>query len=311
MAPCIRGLHRSEAGGPWISWRSCDEQYRRVTGNTGLTIDSCSGSHADMLKRPTIGSPLQALLLGAFSSLSVVGCAEEPPEPNALAITPVLGPAAEGGDPASGRIWQDVLASWPREGRLENLYPGPTVQSAMDHWMLGQQPLTMMPDIGRPVMEKVRAFNDRLIALDGAWGVLPEPDAVRAQAIRGFRKTLWSDARLAVAEQDAGRLVDILVVFATCPRIAHAFDASADGLMSTLGLVDGFVWAMADAVEDGFDIQLDAPQCERIRAAASWVELEAPFGIPAAEDVRRLAILNHYEDLTRPRIRALLDRLCD
>jgi len=244
------------------------------------------------------------------SMFGVGGCEQAPPDPATLAAMSVTGPAAEGGNAAHGQVWQDALAAWPREGNLSVLYGQPTVQGRMDAWMMGQVPPSPLPEVGGPVMEKVRAFNDRLIDLDGAWGAMPEPATIRSMAMRGIRKTLWSDVRLAVAEGDVDRLVDVLVVMATTPRVSHAYDSTADGVLATIGLIDGFTWAMGDATTPGFDIELDDAQCERLRQAASWVEVSDAFGVAPPEDTRRASILEQYETRTRPRVRELLDALC-
>jgi hypothetical protein len=250
------------------------------------------------------GSVLLLALLGQ------VGCEPAPPDPAELAAMPILGSAGEGGDAAAGAVWQEALASWPREGNLSVLFGDPSVQAQMDRWMMGQMPPSTLPEIGIPVMEKVRAFNDRLIELKGGWGPLPEPGAIRSMAVRGLRKTLWSDARMAVAEGDVDRLVDVLVVMATLPRVSHAYDATADGVLMTVGLVDGLTWAMADATADGFDIELDSSQCDRLRQAASWVEMSDAFGVAPPGDAQRASVIEQYETRTRSRARQLLSALC-
>ncbi len=256
----------------------------------------------------------RAAVRGSLSLLTVLvlsaGCEQAASDPATLAEQSILGPAGQGGDPAAGAVWQEALEAWPRDGNLSVLYGEPKIQGQMDAWMMGQVPPAAVPDIGVPVMEKVRAFNDRLIDLDGGWGAMPDPSAIRGMAVRGIRKTLWSDARLAVAEGDEDRLVEVLVVMATLPRVSHAYDATANGVLVTLGLVDGFSWAMGDATRPGFDIELDAAQCERLRKAASWVEVEDAFGAAAPEDARRASILDQYETKTRPKVRELLAALC-
>jgi hypothetical protein len=247
------------------------------------------------------------LVLALFG---LVGCEEAPPDPAALAAMSVIGPAGEGGDPGAGAVWQEAFESWPREGNLSVLFGDPEVQGQMDLWMMGQMPPSAVPEIGLPVMVKVRAFNDRLIALDGGWGSLPAPDAVRAMAVRGIRKTLWADARAAVAEGNVDRLVDVLVVMATLPRVAHAYDATAAGVLATVGLADGFTWAMGDATTEGFGIELDPSQCARLRKAASWLESPDAFGVPQPGDEQRASVLKQYEERTRTRARQLLTQLC-
>jgi hypothetical protein len=223
----------------------------------------------------------------------------------------VAGPAASGGDSSHGAVWQQAFVAWPKEGNLSTLYGSPNVQAQMEPWLMGQVPPSPLPDIGAPVMEKVRAFNDRLIALDGGWGPVSEPQAFRAMSVRGMRKTLWSDARLSVAEGDVDRLVDLLVVMATLPRVAHAYDASPEGLLMTIGLADGFTWALRDAMAEGFGITLDSTQCDRVREAAAWMDVEGAFGVAFPEDGRRVALLEEYESRTRPRARELIAALCD
>ncbi len=257
-------------------------------------------------RRAALSGPLLLVMSLAF----VTACEQAPTDPAVLAAMSVTGPAAEGGSADAGAVWQEAFARWPQEGNLAVLYGSPHVQGQMDAWMMGQVPPAAVPEIGVPVMEKVRAFNDRLIELDGGWGTMPEPDSIRAMAVRGIRKTLWADARLAVAEGDVDRLVNVLVVMATLPRVSHAYDSTASGLLVTIGLADGFTWALGDALTPAFEIELDERQCERLRQAAAWVELPNAFGEASADDARRASVLEQYESRTRSKMRTLLGELC-
>lgn len=248
---------------------------------------------------------LLPLLLAAWP-----GCGPAEPDSVAEARKPLLGPAAEGGDEASAAVWQAALEAWPQSGNLAILFGEPAIQAAMDTWMRGEYPPASLPPQCEPVMEKVRAFNDRLIALDGGWGPPPNPSVIRSMAVRGMRKTLWADVRLAVAERDAERLTDLLVVMANLPRVGHTYDATARGVLDTVGLADGFSWGLRDATTPEFDIQLTDEQCARIRAAASWIDMDDAFGSPGPEDERRIAVLGTYEAQTRTRTRDTLAKLC-
>lgn len=251
-------------------------------------------------------------LVGVLSlaSLPSQGCEPAPPDPAALAASQVFGHAAEGGDAAAGEAWQAALEAWPSEGRLEMLYGDQAVQGQMDAWMMGQIPPQPLPELGRPVMERIRAFNDQLIALDGGWGPVPAPARIRDMSVRGMRKTLWADVRCAVAEREVDRLVDVLVVMATLPRVSHAYDASMRGLIATIGLMDGLAWALRDAATPQYEIEFDAAQCARLRAATAWIDRGDAFGTPDPEDARRLAALAQYEAKTLTQIRELLAVHC-
>lgn len=241
----------------------------------------------------------------------LASCEQSPPDPAEAASRSIVGPAGQGGDAAAGATWQAAFEAWPKEGNLAVLYGDPAVQGRMDAWMMGQAPPQPLPEVGKPVMERIRAFNDRLIALEGAWGPVPEPSKVRDMAIRGMRKTLWADARCAVAEEDVDRLVDVLVVMSALPRVAHAYDASVRGLVSTIGLVDGLTWALRDATTPRFDIELDASQCARLKAAIDWSEQSGAFGTAEPTDPMRSNALASFDDETLPRLRALLADHCD
>lgn len=267
-------------------------------------------SAASMTTIPELARRSTRLLIGACLAGLVAGCEPAPLEPGEAAARSIVGPAGDGGDAAAGAVWQAALEAWPKEGNLSVLYGAPHVQGRMDAWMMGQMPPQPLPEVGKPVMEKVRAFNDRLIALDGAWGAVPEPSKVRAMAVRGIRKTLWADARLAVAEEDADRLADILVVMATLPRVSHTYDASVRGLVATLGLVDGLTWALRDATTDRFEVELDPAACERLADAIAWAEAEAPFGVAEEQDPQRAKAIDGFERDTRVRLREMLAANC-
>ena len=263
-----------------------------------------------MNRIPRCGLALFRTCALVVAATLVAGCEQPPPDPNELANASVIGPAGVGGDVAAGAAWQTALEAWPREGNMAVLYGEPQVQGQMDAWTMGQVPPSPVPPAGVEVMNLVRTFNDRLIELDGGWGPLPDSAAIRGMAVRGIRKNLWADARLAVAEGDVDRLVAVLEVMAVAPRVSHVYDSTVAGLLMTIGLVDGFTWAMGDALAPGFDIELDDAQKSRVREAAAWLETEGAFGVASPEDVRRANVLNEYESKSRARAREMLGRLC-
>lgn len=258
--------------------------------------------------RHRVARPLAGSLLLALVALTA--CEQSPPDPAEAAARQIVGSAGQGGDATAAATWQAALEAWPREGNLAVLFGSPAVQARMDAWMMGQAPPQPLPDVGEPVMAKIRAFNDRLIALDGAWGSVPEPAKIRDMAVRGMRKTLWADARCAVAEQDVDRLVDVLVVMATLPRVSHAYDASVRGMIASFGLVDGLTWALRDATTPQYEIELDADQCARLKSAAAWIEQGDAFGAVDPDDPQRTSALSQYEADTRVRVREMLARHC-
>ena len=130
-------------------------------------------------------------------------------------------------------------------------------------------------------------------------------------AVRGIRKTLWADARLAIAEEDSERLADILVVMATLPRVSHAYDASVRGLVATLGLVDGLTWALRDATTDRFEIELDPAACARLTDAIAWANEASPFGVAEEQDPQRAKAIDGFERDTRVRLREMLSANCE
>lgn len=245
------------------------------------------------------------------TTLSLPACEQAPPDPAEAAARQIVGSAGQGGDPAAGAVWQQAFEAWPTEGNLSIVYGDPRVQAALDMWMMGQTPPRPLPEEGAQVLEKVRRFNDRLVDLDGAWGPIPDPSKVRDMSVRGMRKTLWFDARAAVAERNVDRLVDVLVVMANLPRVSHAYDASVRGLIATVGLADGLSWALRDAATPEFEIELDPEDCARLRQAAGWLDQNDAFGVADPElDPDRANVLAKYDGDTRVRVRETLGKHC-
>ena len=264
-----------------------------------------------------ITSPLHASRRGTAASivllasmiLSTIGCADEgvPEDP---ALKQVIGPAGQGGDPASGLAWQAVLVDWPKQGNLSILYSDPATQARFENWMDGARPLVAPPKEIHATLAKVQGFNARLIALDGDWGMMPDRKMVRAMSVRGLRKTLWADVRRAAVRGDAERATDLLVVMANLPRISHAYDGSVRGLLATVSASDSLGWAMKNVA--GEKVELDESQKARIRTATGWLDDPSPFGEADPEtDPRRVAVLGEFQRVTRPNLIEARSRLCD
>ena len=214
----------------------------------------------------------------------------------------------EGGNVEAGKVWQEALEAWPKEGNLSILYGSPTMQSKFENWM---RSLSKPDEALAPVFAKIAVFNDRLLALDGEWGPLADPDKVRSMAVRGMRKTLWSDLKVSVVEGDAARATGLLVVMCDLPRVCHAFDGTPRGLLATMGTCDGIGWAMRDMTYGG--LELDAGQKERILAASRWLEEPAPFGaaVDPETDARRATMLEQFDSKGKPAILAARAALLD
>ena len=243
----------------------------------------------------TFGGAFGWLLSAAFVVL--LGCGGS--EPVSMEDAEVFGSAAEGGVPEAGAVWQDVLARWPKEGNLSVLYGKPHIQGQFDAWMDGRQALSDPPETIQPVIARVQVYADPLRELDGRWGRIEDPDAVRSMAIRGMRKTLWADLRAAITSDDPERATDIMVVMCNLPRVAHAYDGSVRGLLSTIGTVDAIGWGMRDMAQAG--ISLDDRQVARLVAASAWLDEPAPFGRAMDEerDARRASVLAQFDASNR------------
>lgn len=254
------------------------------------------------------GAIAPVVLLG-FMSVFVMGCdggdgSEDP------ALRQVVGSAGRGGDPASALVWQAVLADWPKQGNLSILYGDPAIQARFENWMDGARPLVAPPEEIHATLDKIQVFNDRLIALDGGWGAIPDQEKVRAMSVRGMRKTLWADIRNAAVDGDAERATDLLVVMAGLPRVSHAYDGSVRGLLGTVSACDSLGWAMNNVA--GKDTGLDDAQKDRVRAALDWLDDAAPFGEADPEtDPRRVAVLGEYQRVTLPNLMKARARVCD
>ena len=241
-------------------------------------------------------------------TLLVVACGDSGSSTSSSVEGEIFGTAAEGGTAQAGTAWQSSLEVWPRQGNLSILYGSPRMQAEFENWLRG---LGTPGEELTPVFVKIREFNDPLIALDGGWGALPEPDKVRSMSVRGMRKTLWSDLRLAVVEGDADRATDVMVVMCNLPRVWHTFDGTTRGLLATLGTCDAIGWGMRDMSTGG--LELDEGQKSRIREASSWLDAPAPFGtvdVPE-DDPRRAEMLVQFRNQTLPPIMDARVRLLD
>lgn len=260
------------------------------------------GSAASMrrtARRHASGRTFDGALGWVLSAAFVVllGCGGS--EPVSMEDTEVFGSAAEGGVPEAGAVWQDVLARWPKEGNLSVLYGKPSIQGQFDAWMDGRQALSDPPETIQPVIDQVQLYADPLRELDGRWGRIEDPDSVRGMAIRGMRKTLWADLRAAITADDAERATDIMVVMCNLPRVAHAYDGSVRGLLSTIGTVDAIGWGMRDMAESG--LSLDDEQIARIATASAWLDEPTPFGraVDEERDARRASVLAQFDSSNR------------
>ena len=244
------------------------------------------------------------LLVGFFAG----GCEDGGSSTTSSGEKQVFGSAARDGSPEAGKVWQAALEAWPREGNLSILYGSPRMQAEFENWLRG---LSTPKEELMPVFEKIEQFNDRLLALDGAWGPLPDPDKVRAMAVRGMRKTLWSDLRFAVVRGDAERATEVMVTMCNLPRVCHAFDGTTRGLLATLGTCDAIGWGMRDISSGG--LELDEGQKSRLRAASSWLDAPSPFGtVDVPEDEpRRVEMLAQFRNQTLPPIMDARSRLLD
>ena len=195
-------------------------------------------------------------------------------------------------------MWQANLEVWPKQGNLSILFGSSRIQAEFENWM--RQAPTKPNEILMPVIQKVRSFNDSLIALDGGWGPLPDPEKVRAMAVRGMRKTLWADLRVSVAQGDVERVTDLLVLMCNLPRVQHAFNGSARGLLETVMSCDGIGWGMRDALEAR--LVFSDEQKAKIRKASSWLEKPDALGAVAdpESDPERARILDDFKKTSLP-----------
>ncbi|MCP4834439.1 MAG: hypothetical protein GY895_06690 [Phycisphaera sp.] len=249
-----------------------------------------------------------ALSLLVIATSSGLGCEKSGSSSATDGEAAVFGTAAKGGNVEDARVWQSAFEAWPKEGNLNILYGSPAVQSQFENWMR----TSGEPDeVLAPVFVKLEAFNDRLLALDGGWGPLTDPDKVRSMAVRGMRKTLWADLKISAVNGDASRATDLLVVMCNLPRVCHAFDGTPRGLLATMGTCDGIGWGMRDIKMAG--LELDADQKKRIEAASRWLEEPAPFGesLDPETDARRATMLEQFKSTGLPAILAVRSSLLD
>ena len=275
------------------------------------------GRHSVPLHPMNTTLPPAAMAAGRFIRLTVlllmavviVGCGGGGSQSSPDDVE-VFGSAAKGGNPEAGKVWQATLEAWPKQGNLSILYGTPNIQAEFENWMNVDEtrPLVKPSEMLLPVFEKLKAFDDPLIALKGGWGPLPEPDKVRGMSVRGMRKTLWADLRESIADEDTERVADLLVVMCNLPRVSHAFDGTTRGLIATLGTCDAIGWGMRDALVAGIDFSDE--QKTSIRKASSWLEKSDALGaVDPLEDPRRANILDTFQKKTLPRIMKIRSEL--
>lgn len=246
----------------------------------------------------TVNPRIQALML-LLAAILAIGCDGGGSSSASIDENEVFGSAAKGGTAEAGKVWQATLEAWPKQGNLSILFGSPRIQAEFENWM--RQRPTEPSDTLEPLFEKISGFNDSLIALDGGWGPLPNPDLVRAMAVRGMRKTLWADLRESVAREDVERVTELLVVMCNLPRISHAFDGTTKGLIDTVGTCNGVAWGMRDAAEARLVFNED--QKARIRAASKWLDQPDALGVADPElDPGRAKILNSFKTEYLPTI---------
>ncbi|RPG20413.1 MAG: hypothetical protein CBB69_003355 [Phycisphaera sp. TMED9] len=221
------------------------------------------------------------------------------------------GSAAQGGTVNGGLVWGDSLNRWPKDGNSQFVAGDSVIRSSFDLWLDSRQPPRMPDDEGVvKLLNDLRAFNMPLTDLNGDWGVPPKDVAIRTQAIRGIGKTLWADLRLALIEDDQDRVVEVIVVMANLPRIAHGYDGSNRGLIATLATVDSFGWGLTDVSRPREEIALTPEQCVRLRKATSWLEDSNAFDV-SMDDPAQQRIMERFMAETRPRLRSQIAALCD
>jgi hypothetical protein len=223
----------------------------------------------------------------------------------ATAATP---PAAS--DTPEGRAWGTALLAWPQQGDPGRLVKQPMHKSAYDLWNdIRIPPSQVVPE--EYVLEIIRVSKpliDPLHALNGGWAA-PVLDGGRLspRSIRGIAKTIWADVRLSILEDDHDRVIGDLVLLANLPRVARAANPSDRGLMPTLGVAGMFGWAMTDVLGSGASFTPTEEECVRLRAAASWLFDNEPFG--AISEANK-GSWGAYESRELPLLRRDFGKLC-
>lgn len=221
------------------------------------------------------------------------------------------GSAVKGGTTTGSSAWTAALQSWPKKGNSQIVASDSVVRSNFDQWLDARFPPVPPRDPQVVVLvEDLRVFNTPITDLAGEWGVPDSGAEIRPQAIRGIGKTFWADLRYALIEKDQARAMDVIVAMANLPRVAHGFDGSVPrGLIATLATVDAFGWGLTDLLREDGGVQPTPEQCDRLRRAASWLDVAEPFGA-IGDDERQQRIMKRYVEETRPRLRRQLDELC-
>ena len=259
---------------------------------------------------------IKPILVGILASLAplISGCGDDGSTRIVAGVGSGVagtGTAAQGGSTAAGSVWADSLNRWPKDGNSQFVAGDSIIRSSFDLWLDARRAPQMPDDEGVVILlTDLRTFNMPLTGLNGDWGVPPKEVAIRTQAIRGIGKTLWADLRLALIEDDQERAMEVIVVMANLPRIAHGYDGSDRGLIATLATADCFGWGLTDLTRSGEDIKPTAEQCEQLRKAASWLEEDNTFDV-SMDDPNQQRVMERFLTETRPRLRSQVAALCD
>ena len=242
---------------------------------------------------------IRSLFLISVILIASPGCGAdvEPPPP----------PILDGGEAAASQVWQEVLVAWPSKGNLDRISVNPQIGTRIRLWLdTRSRARTPDPEV-LEALRRLQRFHDPLLALQARWGIPREPSLIRGMAIRNIRIGLMADLRLALLEGDHPRVSRLLVVMATMPRLAYAYDRTDRGLVTVASNIETLQTALAMVASvDGASIF----DCDRVRAAIAWLETERPLGIVVTEDQMPSTIQERIETQTAPGIRALIDRLC-
>ena len=238
-------------------------------------------------------------LLGLLA-LVLAACGEKPTQGG--------GVSSAGASPAS-LAWGTALKDWPSKGDPGKIAKEPVDQSSYNLWHdIRVSPKDDVPEPVLEIMVKSKQLINPLHDLNDQWDV-PATDGVRisTRTIRGLGKSVWSDLRLAVREDDRARAVNDLVLLGNMPKVARAIDPSDRGLMPTLAVASILYWGLYDLYSGGEEMAPTPEECQRIMAAASWVNDPDPFG-PISE--QNLPIWKGFQERELPQIRNALQKIC-
>ena len=219
-----------------------------------------------------------------------------------------------GGVPTAGAsvaslAWGSALKNWPSQGDPGRIASDSVAQSSYNLWNdIRVPPTEDPPDSVIEIIVTSKILIDPLHELNGQWDV-PATDGARmsTRTIRGLGKSIWSDLRLAVREGDQARAINDLVLLGNIPRVARAVDPSDRGLMPTLAVASILYWGLADVARGGEAMAPTPEDCQRILAAASWVNESEPFG---AISEQNLPTWNGFQEREIPKLRQALEAVC-